>query len=68
MYRHFYPVMGPGKGKKRVHFGVHFSKKGKDQISVWGVIEEAIVDLLKDKPYMQASAPRPPVLLEQLLK
>ena len=27
----------------------------------WGVVEEAIVDLLKDKPYMQASAPRPPV-------
>ena len=23
--------------------------------------EEAIVDLLKDKPYMNASAPRPPV-------
>ncbi len=23
-----------GKGKKRVHFGVHFSKKGKDQIPV----------------------------------
>ena len=25
------------------------------------MVEEAIVDLLKDKPYMQASAPRPPV-------
>jgi hypothetical protein len=27
----------------------------------WGVVEEAIVDLLKDKPYMKASAPRPSV-------
>jgi hypothetical protein len=26
----------------------------------WGVVEEAIVDLLKDKTYMKASAPRPP--------
>jgi hypothetical protein len=25
------------------------------------VVEEAIVDLLKNKPYMKASAPRPPV-------
>jgi hypothetical protein len=25
------------------------------------LVEEAIVDLLKDKPYMNASAPRPPV-------
>ncbi len=25
------------------------------------MVEEAIVDLLKDKPYMNASAPRPPV-------
>ncbi len=25
------------------------------------MVEEAIVDLLKDKPYMKASAPRPPV-------
>jgi hypothetical protein len=33
MYRHFNPVMGE-RAKKRVHFGVHFSKKGKDQISV----------------------------------
>jgi hypothetical protein len=26
-----------------------------------GVVEEAVVDLLKDKPYMKASAPSPPV-------
>ena len=26
----------------------------------WGVVEEAIVELLKDKPYMKVSAPRPP--------
>ena len=25
------------------------------------MVEEAFVDLLKDKPYMQAIAPRPPV-------
>ena len=25
----------------------------------WGLVEEAMLDLLKDKPYMRASAPRP---------
>ena len=37
MYRHFNPVIGTFEGErtfflKRVHFGVHFSKKGKIQI------------------------------------
>jgi hypothetical protein len=27
----------------------------------WGMVEEANIDLLKDKPYMSASTPRPPV-------
>ena len=27
----------------------------------WGMVEEAVVDLLKDKPYMNTSARRPPV-------
>ena len=39
--------------RKRAHVG----QSGQS----WGVVEEAIVDLLKDKPYMKASAPRPPV-------
>ena len=42
-----------GAGRKRAHV--------RQSGLAWGIVEDAIIDLLKDKPYMNARAPRPQV-------